>query len=47
MVQNPKGSIEAHFSGLEDPHIERQKLHNLFYIILIAICGAYNWANSL
>ncbi len=49
MTQNPIGSIEAHFSGLEDPRIERQKLHKLLDIIVIAICGvicgADNWVD--
>jgi predicted transposase YbfD/YdcC len=49
MTQNPIGSIEAHFSGIEDPRIERQKLHKLLDIIIIAICGvicgADNWVD--
>jgi predicted transposase YbfD/YdcC len=49
MTQNPIGSIEAHFSGLEDPRIDRQKLHKLLDIIIIAICGvicgADNWVD--
>ena len=49
MAQNPRGSIESHFSGLEDPRIERQKLHKLLDIIIIAICGvicgADNWVD--
>jgi len=49
MAQNPMGSIEAHFSGIEDPRIDRQKLHKLLDIIVIAICsvicGADNWVD--
>jgi predicted transposase YbfD/YdcC len=49
MADNPIGSIEASFSGLEDPRIERNKLHKLLDIIVIAICGvicgADNWVD--
>lgn len=49
MAEKPIGSIEASFSKLEDPRIERQKLHKLLDIIVIAICGmicgADNWVD--
>jgi predicted transposase YbfD/YdcC len=49
MTENPLGSIEESFTGLEDPRIERNKLHKLLDIIVIAICGvicgADNWVD--
>jgi predicted transposase YbfD/YdcC len=49
MAENPIGSIEEHFSQLTDPRIERQKLHKLLDIIVIAICavicGAEGWVD--
>jgi predicted transposase YbfD/YdcC len=49
MAENPIGSIEEHFSQVEDPRIERNKLHKLLDIIVIAICavicGADNWVD--
>jgi predicted transposase YbfD/YdcC len=49
MAEEPLGSIRAHFSKLEDPRIERQKLHQLMDIIVIAICavicGAETWVD--
>ena len=39
--------IEQHFGDLQDPRIDRIKLHELIYIWVIAICavlaGADNW----
>lgn len=47
MAENSIGSIEESFSKLEDPRIERNKLHKLLDIIVITvcavICGADNW----
>lgn len=49
MAEEPKGSIWIHFSKLEDPRIDRQKLHPLMDIIVIAICavicGAETWVD--
>lgn len=49
MVEQPLGSISEHFSQLEDPRIERNKLHPLLNIIVIAICGIIsrveNWVD--
>ena len=39
MAEEPLGSIRIHFSKLEDPRLDRQKLHQLMDIIVIAICG--------
>jgi predicted transposase YbfD/YdcC len=42
-----KPAISEHFADLEDPRIDRTKLHQLFDIIIIAICavicGADTW----
>ena len=47
MLSNPAASIGEHFSNVEDPRIERTKLHKLIDILTIAICavicGADNW----
>ena len=49
MAEEPLGSISEHFSQLEDPRIDRNKLHPLLNIIVIAICavicGAENWVD--
>jgi predicted transposase YbfD/YdcC len=49
MAEEPIGSIWIHFSKLEDPRLERQKLHQLMDIIVIAvcavICGAETWVD--
>lgn len=49
MAEEPAGSIWIHFSKLEDPRIDRQKLHPLMDIIVIAICavicGAETWVD--
>jgi predicted transposase YbfD/YdcC len=49
MAEQPLGSISEHFSQLEDPRIERNKLHPLLNIIVIAICavicGSENWVD--
>jgi len=38
--------IEEHFSGIEDPRIERKKLHKLLDIMVIAICAAICGADT-
>ena len=47
MNNQPTASITEHFASLEDPRIERTKLHQLLDIIVIAICavicGADDW----
>lgn len=47
MEIDPATSIEKHFANLEDPRVERTKLHKLIDILVIAICavicGADNW----
>jgi predicted transposase YbfD/YdcC len=47
MPEQPAGSLQAHFSQVPDPRIERTKHHLLMDIITIAICagiaGADDW----
>lgn len=47
MEEQVKTTIEQHFSDLEDPRVERTKLHKLTDILVIAICaiicGAEGW----
>lgn len=47
METNPAVSIDKHFANLEDPRVDRTKLHKLIDILVIAICavicGADNW----
>jgi len=47
MNETPTAAISDHFARLEDPRIERTKLHELLDIIVIAlcaiICGADDW----
>lgn len=47
--QRPVASIQHHFSVLEDPRVERTKLHKLLDIVIIAICavicGADTWVD--
>jgi hypothetical protein len=47
MNDEPTASISEHFAGLEDPRIDRTKLHQLLDILVIAICaiicGADDW----
>lgn len=49
MAEQPLGSISEHFGQLADPCIERNKLHPLLNMIVIAICavicGAENWVD--
>lgn len=47
MADQISAGIEKHFGNIEDPRIERTKLHKLADILVIAICaviaGADNW----
>jgi len=47
MEERVSGAIEQHFGDLEDPRVDRTKLHMLMDILVIAICaviaGADNW----
>ena len=46
-TKNVAVNIEEHFGSIQDPRIDRQKLHLLLDIIVIAICasicGAGKW----
>jgi hypothetical protein len=45
--KRPIASIEHYLSALEDPRMDRAKLHKLLDIVVVAICavicGADNW----
>ena len=49
MPANPSTTIAEHFADLEDPRIDRTKLHPLINILVIAlcaaICGADTWVD--
>ena len=49
MEEANKKSLQSAFEGIEDPRIDRTKLHQLEDIILIAIlaviCGAEGWVD--
>jgi predicted transposase YbfD/YdcC len=46
MPQDPSATIIEHFSELEDPRIERARLHPLVNVLTIALCGAICGADS-
>ena len=39
MNNEPTASIHEHFASLEDPRLDRTKLHQLLDILVIAICA--------
>jgi predicted transposase YbfD/YdcC len=49
MAARKRGSLLTHFQTLEDPRLERSRLHNLLDIIAITlcavICGADSWVD--
>src|SRR5574337_148625 len=49
MTDSPLADIREHFGTIEDPRVDRTKLHSLIDIIVIAICavvcGAEDWAD--
>ncbi len=49
MTDSPLANIREHFGTIEDPRVDRTKLHLLIDIIVIAICavicGADDWAD--
>ena len=49
MPKKPLEAIEAHFSKVSDPRVDRTKEHKLIDIIAIAICavicGAEGWTD--
>jgi predicted transposase YbfD/YdcC len=46
MVRNPSPVLQAHFAHLEDPRVERTRLHNLLDIVFIALCAVVSGAND-
>jgi predicted transposase YbfD/YdcC len=46
MPKYPSATLIEHFSDLEDPRIDRGKLHPLINILTIALCGAICGADS-
>jgi hypothetical protein len=46
MVRNPSPVLQAHFADLEDPRVERTRLHNLLDIVFIALCAVVSGAND-
>jgi predicted transposase YbfD/YdcC len=46
MEANPAVSMASYFAGVEDPRIERTKDHQLFDIIVMAICAVICGAND-
>ena len=47
MEQHPTPALIAHFAGLDDPRIERQKRHKLIDILVIAICAVLSGAEGV
>jgi hypothetical protein len=47
MTSSPVLALSQHFAQLEDPRVERTRLHHLLDIVIIAICaviaGAESW----
>jgi predicted transposase YbfD/YdcC len=39
-------AIFTHFRNLTDPRVERTKLHNLYDLVVIALCAAPCWAEA-
>ncbi|PKO07487.1 MAG: ISAs1 family transposase [Chloroflexi bacterium HGW-Chloroflexi-3] len=46
MEERKTAGIEKHFSNIEDPRVERTKLHKLADIMVIAICGVIAGADD-
>jgi predicted transposase YbfD/YdcC len=46
MPEDPSATISEYFADLEDPRIDRAKLHPLINILTIALCGAICGADS-
>jgi len=47
MDSSPSASFQAHFQDLNDPRVERTRLHPLINIVFIAVCGVLSGANSI
>ncbi len=46
MSEHPISSLTKHFSSLEDPRVDRTKLHELQDMLVIAICGVIAGADT-
>src|SRR6266849_3966438 len=46
MSPDPSASFFGHFATLEDPRIDRTKLHKLMDIMFIAVCALLSGAND-
>ena len=46
MAEQATASFFAHFAALEDPRIDRTKLHPLLEIVFIAVCALLSGAND-
>jgi len=46
MQSNPATNIEKYFAALEDPRVERTRLHKLLDMVVIAICAVICGAND-
>ena len=46
MAARKLGSLVTHFQALEDPRLERSRLHNLLDIVAITICAVIGGADS-
>lgn len=46
MSENPNATITEHFASVDDPRMERSKLHPLTNILVIALCGVVCGADS-
>src|ERR1700681_1564980 len=46
MAEQATPSFFAHFAALEDPRIDRTKLHPLLEIVFIAVCALLSGAND-
>ena len=46
MPTSPLASFQAHFADVDDPRIDRTKLHALLDIIVIAICAMISGADN-
>lgn len=44
--EGPTGALRTHFAKLDDPRLERSKLHQLLDVITIAICAVICGADS-
>jgi hypothetical protein len=46
MASSEPASFQDHFEDLNDPRVERTRLHPLINIVFMAVCGVLSGANS-